>query len=340
MKHFNLFLFLLFSTVSYTQVEEIELRSDAIVVPRVKSDNVVSPIPGMLIYDIGSESFQYYDGAWKEVDGNFFDAISGGIRYTGGNVTVGGISPNPAKLAIGTTGSEDALRVRIGSATKFRIFNNGSISLGSNWNTPEPGALLISNTRTIINDTLFMSGRKLQITENGTLSIFKGAEEQIRLDANVNGDGRISTDELEIIGGSDFAEYFDVVDSAPEHILPGMVVSITGEQAQLAITSKKRDKKVVGIISGANGIETGMFMGQKGSIAHGDYPIAITGRTYVYANTENGKIEAGDFLTSSSQKGYAMKVRKMKKSQGAIIGKALTSLEKGEGFVLVLVNLQ
>jgi len=140
------------------------------------------------------------------------------------------------------------------------------------------------------------------------------------------------------MGGSDLSEYFDV--RGDDLVTPGMLVSIAGEDGSLEITQAKRDKKVVGIVSGANGISTGLMMGQKGSIADGDYPVALTGRTYVYANTENGAIEAGDFLTSSSTPGYAMKVKKHRKSKGAIVGKAMTSLDKGSGFVLVLVNLQ
>jgi len=152
------------------------------------------------------------------------------------------------------------------------------------------------------------------------------------------GKGRVRTDEVEIMGGSDLSEYFDV--RGDDLVTPGMLVSIAGEDGSLEITQAKRDKKVVGIVSGANGISTGLMMGQKGSIADGDYPVALTGRTYVYANTENGAIEAGDFLTSSSTPGYAMKVKKHRKSKGAIVGKAMTSLDEGSGFVLVLVNLQ
>ena len=52
-------------------------------------------------------------------------------------------------------------------------------------------------------------------------------------------------------------------------------------------------------------------------------------------------IEPGDLLTSSDTAGHAMKSTKRKKTNGAVIGKALTSLEKGDkGLVLVLINLQ
>ena len=150
---------------------------------------------------------------------------------------------------------------------------------------------------------------------------------------------RIITDELEIKGGSDFAENFDIITEIIDP-LPGMLVSIDkNEVGKLAISSTPYDKKIAGIISGANGIKPGVFMGQKETIADGEYPIALSGRVYVYANEEGGEIEPGDLLTSSSELGYAMKASDNQKTQGTVIGKAMSGIDEN-GFVLVLVNLQ
>ena len=83
-----------------------------------------------------------------------------------------------------------------------------------------------------------------------------------------------------------------------------------------------------------------MIMGQEGTLAFGDYPIAIAGRVYVQADATEAPIKAGDFLTSSQLPGYAAKVENLQECQGAIIGKAMTSLPSGKGLVLVFVNLQ
>lgn len=174
----------------------------------------------------------------------------------------------------------------------------------------------------------------------GALSLFDFREnETIRLDANYYGDGRIMTDELIVKGGSDIAERFDVVKNTRKP-MPGMIVSIDKEKAgKLSITQTAFDRKVVGIISGANGTDTGLHIGEKGSIADGRYPVALTGKVYVYANKEGGIIQAGDLLTTSSKEGEAMKANNYEKAQGAIIGKAMTGIDKN-GFVLVFVNLQ
>ena len=54
----------------------------------------------------------------------------------------------------------------------------------------------------------------------------------------------------------------------------------------------------------------------------------------------NGPIEAGDMLTTSDTAGHAMKVTDYGLANGAVIGKAMSSLEAGKGLVLVLVSLK
>jgi hypothetical protein len=65
--------------------------------------------------------------------------------------------------------------------------------------------------------------------------------------------------------------------------------------------------------------------------------LALVGRVPVKASTDNGPIQIGDLLTSSSKAGYAMRCADAKQCEGAIIGKALESLEQGTGVILMLV---
>ena len=83
-----------------------------------------------------------------------------------------------------------------------------------------------------------------------------------------------------------------------------------------------------------------MVMGQQGSPADGAYPVALTGRVYVWADASAGPIQPGDLLTTSDTPGHVIKVSEYAQAQGAIIGKAMTALEKGRGLILVLVTLQ
>ena len=73
--------------------------------------------------------------------------------------------------------------------------------------------------------------------------------------------------------------------------------------------------------------------------AYGDIPILRF--LWVDADATECAIEPGTLLTTADKPGYAMAVRDRDRAQGAILGKAMTRLEKGKtGMVLVLVNLQ
>jgi hypothetical protein len=162
----------------------------------------------------------------------------------------------------------------------------------------------------------------------------------ITLDADFSGDGRITTQELQITGGSDLSEQFDISagEQAPK---PGMVVCIDPDHpGRLIPSSRAYDHSVAGVISGAGGVKPGMLMGQKGTAADGQHPIALTGRVYAWVDTGYGAVKPGDLLTTSDTPGHARKVTDSIRAQGAVLGKAMTALSEGKGLVLVLVSLQ
>jgi hypothetical protein len=153
--------------------------------------------------------------------------------------------------------------------------------------------------------------------------------------------GTVRAQVIEITGGSDVAEPYTVAPAGDVQPAPGMVVSIDAMQiGRMRVTSQAYDKKVAGIISGANGIQPGITLRQLGTIADGELPVASIGRVWCWCDADlGGPIEAGDLLTTSVTPGHAMKVGDPVASNGATIGKAMSSLEKGRGLVLVLVNL-
>jgi len=152
--------------------------------------------------------------------------------------------------------------------------------------------------------------------------------------------GRVVTNALQITGGSDLSEQFEI--SGPEEcVQPGMVVCIDPSRpGKLMVSGRAYDKKVAGIISGAGDLRPGMIMAQEGSAADGGQAVALTGRVFCRADASGGSIEPGDMLTTSETPGHAMKVTDYSRAQGAVLGKAMTSLESGKGLVLVLVTLQ
>lgn len=57
-------------------------------------------------------------------------------------------------------------------------------------------------------------------------------------------------------------------------------------------------------------------------------------------SAENGPIHRGDLLVTSSTAGYAMKGTDRSRMVGAVVGKAMGSLESEAGVIEVLVSLQ
>lgn len=151
--------------------------------------------------------------------------------------------------------------------------------------------------------------------------------------------GAIACDVLKIRGGADLAEPFDITTSAK--IQQGMVLSIDpGAPGKLTLATRAYDHCVAGIASGAGGVNPGLILAQRGSVADGELPVALTGRVFCLVDANHGAVRPGDLLTTSYTPGHAMRVDDPIRAQGAILGKAMGNLESGRDLVLVLVTLQ
>ena len=214
------------------------------------------------------------------------------------------------------------------SNTIFNIDESGKLSLF------EPG---IGEMVEIVTTELGTDGAQITLRNNaGQATIVLDAE------FGAGGDGRITTEVLQITGGSDLSEQFDI-QAGKTGVAPkaGYVVSIdAAHPGELAVSSRAYDRTVAGVVSGAGDVQPGMLMGQQGTDADGQYPVALTGRVYVWVDASYGAVEPGDMLTTSNTAGHAMKVTDFDQARGAVLGKAMTSLESGRGLVLVLVTLQ
>ncbi len=243
------------------------------------------------------------------------------------------IANGGGKVKVGTTDNEARFSIASESDMQLKLINPGTGGAAwrigvanSNWSAGA-GKLVFSKTNSSDDATMV-------ITPAGNVGIGLTTPSKT---LQVN--GTTSTKILEITGGSDLAEHFDI--EAGETLLPGTVVSIDpNKPGQLRVASQAYDKTVAGIVSGAGDVQPGMLMGQAGTLASGQHPVALTGRVYCRVDAQYGAIRPGDLLTTSPTTGHAMKATDSGKAQGAILGKAMTSLETGRGLVLVLVSLQ
>lgn len=162
------------------------------------------------------------------------------------------------------------------------------------------------------------------VTENNTLVLGRQTD-------------KVKMSVLQITGGSDLAENFEVSDE----VKAGMIVAIDEKNAgKLILARGAYNRRVAGVVSGANNLSAGMILPNL-DVGKNVLPVALSGRVWVYAEAGKNPIKPGDLLTTSDTPGYAMKVTNYRRAQGAIIGKAMTELKAGEkGLVLVLVSLQ
>ena len=244
-----------------------------------------------------------------------------------GNVGIGTTSPTKKLQVQGTVVTETAVK----STGERAILSLESNVGGQNrvW-TLESGLFGTPGLFGIYDRTAVAA--RLAITPDGNVGIGT-ATPQAKLDVA----GATRTCVLTITGGCDLAEPFPMgVSEAPK----GSVVVIDDEHpGQLKASDRAYDTRVAGIVSGANGVNPGISLQQEG-VLEGGQNVALSGRVYVLADAAQGAIRPGDLLTTSDTPGHAMKVGDLTRAQGAILGKAMSSLKEGKGLVLVLVTLQ
>ena len=146
----------------------------------------------------------------------------------------------------------------------------------------------------------------------------------------------VVTGDIVLTNAADCAEDFDVTEMAIDE--PGTVM-VLGPDGRLEACVRAYDKRVVGVVSGADGFRTGIVLDKRSDVP-GRRPIALMGKVFCKVDADHGKIEIGDLLTTSSTEGHAMRADSVAAAFGAVIGKALQPLDLGRGRIAVLVALQ
>jgi hypothetical protein len=103
---------------------------------------------------------------------------------------------------------------------------------------------------------------------------------------------------------------------------------------QLVRSSKPYDENVIGIVSN----NYGDFSSTGYNVEDIDHPmpVALTGRVPVAVNLESGPIQAGDYLTTSSVPGVAMKATR----GGIVIGQALSDYDGSQSINQVMIFVE
>jgi hypothetical protein len=167
-----------------------------------------------------------------------------------------------------------------------------------------------------------------------------GGNHTVKGNAQVDGDhtvkGNVTANDVTLVG-KDCAEAFDIGNAS--ELEPGTVV-VFNSDGNVVESAGPYDKRVAGVISGAGKYHPGIVLGRAGAPSERTAPVALVGRVYCKADASYGAIEIGDMLTTSPTYGFAMRASDPSKAFGAVIGKALAPLDRGQELIPILVALK
>jgi hypothetical protein len=139
--------------------------------------------------------------------------------------------------------------------------------------------------------------------------------------------------------GADYAESVDVTGDRTKYEPGDLMVIDPDAPGKFLKSNQAYSTLVAGIFSTKPGF-VGRLEPAGSEASKTEVPMAMVGRVPTKVSAETGPIKVGDLLVTSSTMGYAMKGTDRTQMLGAVIGKALGSLDSGTGVIEVLVTLQ
>ena len=302
--------------------------------------------------------YLFSDGTLLKLDAYNYNTSAAMNVQIGGNG--GNLLLNPSgggNVGIGTTSPDSNLSVSAATTAVTSIQSTGTIggtrsilqlinpaSSANGWDFGY-NLDLSSQNFTVRELTNGATSTRLTIQKTtGNLGIgtpSPGSKLEVAGNIGVTGTGNITAAGT-ITGGNIVAKYQDVAEWVPssEQVSAGTVVVLdTTKTNQVISSTVSYDTLVAGVVSDRPGITLG-------EIGAGKVLVATTGRVLVKVDASRGPIHIGDLLVTSNVPGLAMKSVPISiggaqiHRPGTLIGKALESLEKGSGKILVLLSLQ
>jgi len=219
------------------------------------------------------------------------------------------LSINPFVVGSGEVGYQFKTVSSAGGANIPLTFSNaGSVGIG----TTSPGATL---------------------EVNGNVKLTAGSGASITFQ-----DGTVqSTAYTGVLPGGDYADTVDVDGDRAKYGPGDLLVIDPDHPGKFLKSAEPYSTSVAGIFSTKPGA---LGRRQTGPKKPDEVPMAMVGIVPTKVSAENGPIRPGDLLVTASLPGYAMKGTDRSRMLGAVVGKALGSLDRGTGVIEVVVTLQ
>jgi hypothetical protein len=282
---------------------------------------------------VGGGQSNVASGAYSTVPGGQDNHASGAYSFAAGRrasaAAAGSFVWADSTNADFSTGVADSFNVR--AAGGIRLFANGSTGLRiTNAGSGPSLDVVNTNTTTLVVANLHKHGDSaaafLRCTNDTT---------NIGTKCHIDSAGTF-------VAGSDFAEALPAKGGKIGYE-PGDVL-IASRQMPMGVekSSTRYDTRAIGVYSTRPGV-LGADKNGDTRVDADDVPVAITGIVPTKVIAENGPIEPGDLLATSSTPGHAMKAKPVSVAgieiypTGTILGKALEPLAGERGVIRVLV---
>ena len=291
---------------------------------------------GLLGYRYDTASLKDYRGAYGQADQDTFGCLGYYYKYlTNATIEAGAYGRDNKP----ETKSASIIRAGVygKSGGNYGVYGYSSVGNGIDAHSVNGIAVYAKSTSDYgIHAQTTSTDEYAALFKNNNGSTYKG----LGVRGYIRASGTIETRAF------DLAEWIKTSDPA---VSAGDVVVIDPAAAE---SVKKSDAPGSVLLAGVISTDPGLLLGyhEKGSSdpigatdremeERGFRRLALAGRVPCRVSAENGPIEPGDLLVTSSTPGHAMKAPANPKV-GSVLGKALGPLTSGRGTITVLVMLQ